>query len=330
MNIEQFLHLAVQDIRHRSIRERWSKAGSVSVRDGVIYSYEEPMAFLDNRIQRWVLSNKNWSQTTSRHQSQIRLSLTSYELSDAIRVVSLPGAGETWTAAHHFDNLNAFIERIEEQIADFDNSRCSVNTRIRALNLARSLNGEITQYRRLFDNPHDGAMDFEGIAAKINDRLPAHAALVPKTRQPADPTGAGKRRAKRLDSWLRGKCDMVLPRTEDHARPVHTEGGWVLETTRGAQVPLAVAPVLWTVSNLALEGKFPALDLIGARQVGHFQLERVNEAGDLVIGCHNIKRAALEKTAQLLGLVKGDLPATVPEDVTQLLTNGVNRYAARF
>lgn len=77
--------------------------------------------------------------------------------------------------------------------------------------------------------------------------------------------------------------------------------GDVIETSRGARVPAAVAPMLWTMVQRVRMGhvfEFPAL----GQRIGDFALRDITNEGDLIIGCHHIRFSELDRMAGLLGL----------------------------
>lgn len=93
-------------------------------------------------------------------------------------------------------------------------------------------------------------------------------------------------------------------------RPPHDAGpllrlsadGRAIETSWGAHVPLAVAPLLWRLCNKARKASEPiAFRGDDAPRIGHFRLECVHAHGGITVGCHEIAWSELAYIAERLG-----------------------------
>jgi hypothetical protein len=77
-----------------------------------------------------------------------------------------------------------------------------------------------------------------------------------------------------------------------------------IETSRGARVPLAVAPGLWRMVKSVHAGTAWSGPL-GFR-VGNYTLDEVKSDGSLVIGCHALPYEELALLAKQLGYVQSE------------------------
>lgn len=322
MKTKEFLHQAVNAARYgRDLRDR---CGNVSSRGGVIYSYAEPMAFKDQQLQRWILSGRSWSLTTSRHQGYIRQSLTETELLSALTVYALPGEGCSWSAADHAQNVVWYNDTMEALLREFDNKAFGKTRRMGAYKEACALLRMHRDYARLFNltKPSGECLTVrEDEANELLQRVVKTSAATDADRE--------ARREKNLESWLMGKRKQppAMAGYSDYARPEElADRGWSLVTNRGALVPLAAAPVVWAMSNAAVAGRRVDIDKAGARRIGVFTLDRVDADGDVHIGCHIFTRRAIERMAELLGLKEG-VAANIPDNIKALLQNGAKRCA---
>lgn len=107
--------------------------------------------------------------------------------------------------------------------------------------------------------------------------------------------------AQRIADWREGGPE--LPYTLRDIGPLLRVRGEVIETSHGARVPASIAPRLWGMVKLARAG---AADAITAKHrgmhVGPFTLQTVRADGSLLIGCHDIAFAEIQRAAAALGL----------------------------
>lgn len=73
-----------------------------------------------------------------------------------------------------------------------------------------------------------------------------------------------------------------------------------IETSRGAKVPLSVAPTLW---KMVLRAKAKHNDYTPGIELGHYKLNKISSEGDITVGCHFIKFRELERMARKLDYV---------------------------
>lgn len=106
--------------------------------------------------------------------------------------------------------------------------------------------------------------------------------------------------ARALESWRRGERGNVPDDLHEMRQTAFLRvRGDDIETSRGARVPLSVAPMLWRVVRGAHAGR-DMREAIGSR-VGLYRLDDVCTDGSLVIGCHRIAYDELHAMACRLG-----------------------------
>lgn len=84
--------------------------------------------------------------------------------------------------------------------------------------------------------------------------------------------------------------------------------GEQIETSLGARVPLAAAPMVWLLVQREKEKGGREFSHIGAAsriRIGDYPIDRIEANGDLHAGCHHIQYAELERMARQLGLIEG-------------------------
>lgn len=83
--------------------------------------------------------------------------------------------------------------------------------------------------------------------------------------------------------------------------------GSTIETSRGADVPVSVAPMVWRAVNAARDaGETVTFPRESAPRLGHFTLDRIETNGDIVAGCHVIRYAELYGIAKTLGYINAE------------------------
>jgi hypothetical protein len=77
-----------------------------------------------------------------------------------------------------------------------------------------------------------------------------------------------------------------------------------IETSMGARIPLAAAPMVWNLVQRAIDGAngFEPTRALGRLKIGDYPLDRIDGDGTLHAGCHAIPYSELELMARRLGL----------------------------
>lgn len=77
--------------------------------------------------------------------------------------------------------------------------------------------------------------------------------------------------------------------------------GEEIETSQGARIPLAAAPMVWNIVQRALGKGYMPVGLGGVK-IGDYPLTRIEADGTLVAGCHKIPHSELRSMARQLNL----------------------------
>jgi hypothetical protein len=85
--------------------------------------------------------------------------------------------------------------------------------------------------------------------------------------------------------------------------PMLRVNGEDIETSLGARIPLAAAPMVWNLVQRAIgHGGFEPSHALGRLKLGDYPLDRIDADGTLRAGCHVIPYSELEVMARRLGL----------------------------
>lgn len=105
----------------------------------------------------------------------------------------------------------------------------------------------------------------------------------------------------RRTSWRMGETGYFSHNSRTpHGGVMLRVNGEQIETSQGARLPLAAAPMVWQMVNRALgKGYTPGLK---APSIGGYPLTRIDPDGTLVVGCHSIPYSELRSMARALNL----------------------------
>ena len=111
-----------------------------------------------------------------------------------------------------------------------------------------------------------------------------------------------RKKQEAVDKWVRGETDQ---------RPYHTMNGEVrlrvkgdvVETTMGAQVPLTHAVKAFKAIKTCHDKKKTFETNGRTIRLGNFRIDRIDEEGNVVAGCHHIKWSEIERVAKLQGII---------------------------
>lgn len=126
---------------------------------------------------------------------------------------------------------------------------------------------------------------------------------------------AGRRLADKVEAWRNfGDANSweirnapVALRLDVHRTPAYPiNGQQVVETSRGARIPAEDAKRLWPVIQRCMTGE---RDYEVGMELGGYRLTKIRRDGSIVVGCHDIAFAEIERIARQLGLLE---PSEVP------------------
>lgn len=264
-----------------------AKYGNVSYDGPVLYSYAEPIGLLlpGNRV---LISNRQFSMTTSSHQSAAR------SATNQMRVCYAPYL----TGRMHEHNHDYWERRAEDAIVELQlHPRRKKSVADRIASAVSSYNA----YREFFE------LDWPEMTSDEMRKL------VEETAKQRHEEAVQLAERQRIAFELREKEeaeDLLLWREHATDRYGFTKtalrlslDGSEIETTRGARVPVDVAGRLWkAVTSCRAHGKHwvPQVEF----KVGYYRLTRIESDGTLVIGCHTIPYDELVLMAHKLKLTE--------------------------
>jgi len=111
-------------------------------------------------------------------------------------------------------------------------------------------------------------------------------------------------RRKRLREYKRAGFDIPKPRRAFRLETVLLRvNGDEIETSQGARIPLAAAPLVWAaVQRIVGRGIAYTPEGLGGMKIGDYAVREIRTDGTLIVGCHKIPHAELQLMAQRLGL----------------------------
>lgn len=274
----------------REIYHLWANETQARARNGTdTVSFAGPNAFsyraVIGRIVRnakgeraYLVSNRQWSVTTSGHQSMLRSAIPQDE--PVFHLADIPHFADSDLA--HDDVLADYARRIEETIGRLNRATKRGDWHLSDL---RELKAEADLYCAFYGltAPFDG----QSVEALIAERGPqlAQAAKERAARERELTRQKKIKLAGEADAWRAGQIsrtyypDTLLRITAD---------GREVETSRGARVPL-------TAAQVAYRALAAGVDITG-QPIGYFRVSRVTPT-QLTIGCHVISRKEIDRLA---------------------------------
>lgn len=262
-----------------------TRCGNLSVRDGVLYSYNQPIA---NRIGEDVfITSKTWSKTTSRH-TGIASDATSNR-----RRICVPNIIDPGEQGRAEANMKHLKEVVDSSKLAYERARTLSTQKL--VSYKRSLQ-ELLNFMH-FTN-HDAV---EGVVLTLENVREQAYKVEAKIRE-----SHAKQEAKRVQKWLDGARDVRLTTSVDAEGFVHLRALTAsddenkpveVETSRGARVPWSDAVRLFRLARKALEtgtSFVPAVTI----DVGGYRLNEIEPSGNVTVGCHKISFASMDAIAR--------------------------------
>lgn len=272
-------------------RQAEGRGSNFYFRDSTIYSYggHFPIARFE-RPDVVLFTTGSYSQSTCKHLNYTRRALHGLP----VRVFNVPYVQGT----RHADNVADYATRYTAALEKAGRARRYADMHYRD---AIALREEHAAYCELF------APDVAPLA-EVSPELVREAAERSRERAKRDRVAreerdraakiamsadvAAWRNGERRDLWQWHSCggETLLRLSRD---------GSTIQTSRGAEVPVSVAPRLWAIVQAARHG----VDVSAAygRHIGHFTLNRVERTGAVTIGCHTLLYVELSRMADALG-----------------------------
>lgn len=285
----------------------------------VLYSYSTTIAELvtlaDGRVVA-LIGLETYSVTTAQHVGDARGAVRHLP---RFGVRFLPSASGRAPRVNHGDdmhvaNLEDYRQRITGLLARARRAR--VNGAF-LTGEAEALAAEAVRYARAFGLPVPAeAEGIEGALAALAPVLAAAEQRHAEERARADARRIAEARerdaqnAARLEEWKAG-ARVYAPRTEVcHVRVSPTDSA-VLETSWGAEVPLAAAILVFRRADKARRDGVAEVFAPGeGLRVGpNFRVDRIEADGTIRAGCHVIRFEEAEPVARALGVLRDQVHA---------------------
>lgn len=286
MNSREVFHLWAAQSRPRA------KSGNVSFDGPVMFSYAAPIGYIlgDDRV---MLSDQKFSVTTSCHQSK-----AAYAVHHMRRVYApvLPHREGQNLDLVHVQNDRAWMEQVERLRKEYQ--------------AYKRLRSRLSEIETILAQ-RDAYSEFFGLGwtrpsmDELDKRLEVEALRMrewAKTIQRQDKERAEARareQAEALVDW-RNNVERRYPHFEVTALRLSADKT-TIETSRGASVPVEVAPWLWRAATRCKSNGIEYTPENSERQVGDYKLTMIHPDGTLVVGCHTIPFSELELIAGQLG-----------------------------
>lgn len=277
----------------QSQSEGRNSGGSLYFRDSMIFSYRDsaPLArFVEHKGRRAVLHTiESYSITTSGHQSRVRRAVHGVPAFNVLHVIE----------TRHADNMANYKARLDAAILRA--ARANGNGAEYRMNEAIALANEANGYAEFFGLRTRLPVPEWTDEFKAKARARATAATARKAAQTRE-----RDKAQRLawqeaaDMWLACHPDARLP--FNFPDTLLRINGDLVQTSKGAEVPLEHARRLWPIIERVRQSGTPYVRNGHTEHVGHFAVDRIDTSGDLTIGCHRIKFDQVQRIARELGL----------------------------
>lgn len=308
---------------HQTQEDARNPQGNLYFRGSTIYSYRDswPLARIYTRKdgRRLVLTNADrYSVTTAQHQSAVN------RAAGHLPQIAVPHVDDA-DQGRHSDNL-AYLEK--EQARKLEKAgRVMTERGVACLaESAAELHKAMVDYLSFFgirrkcppllsfaaaferarriENPDPKALDARERARAARKQAEyARQRLAEIDREIGAPDWRGM--AMRTDWRLDGAFNAGLGFWYRDQPPMLRVNGEQIETSQGARIPLAAAPIVWRIYQEAIAAggrEFRHVGRASEVQIGDYPLDRIEADGTLVAGCHRIPASEIRSMARQLGL----------------------------
>jgi hypothetical protein len=268
---------------------------TVYFRGELIYSYGSHFC-MARRLPGGVVveTNRTYSPTTNRHQREVW---------NAVRHMTLVYCERPEQDAAY--NMKVAREEVERLLESAKRPRIHgktrVNLRAAALAHAQQANAYLDALplaERGVQTPIDTS-NLEGVAAELAAMREAEERLKAEERN--------KRLLKACEDmhlWRAGELNGTYGLHElAVALRLHGE---VIQTSYGAEIPVADALMLWPVIQRVMRGDKAYTP---GMPIGHYRLTQIRTDGSIKVGCHDIAYGEIERMAVALGLIEQETAA---------------------
>lgn len=226
------------------------------------------------------LSNTSYSMTTNRHQSELR------QACRHLNTIYVPYPDDLHGSARVVNNnVAALLKKASTAKAKKDSYLGDALRQIKDFNTFAEWNNSTFR----IPEPVTDSEALKAIAVAVKAETAKRNAAI-KERARLDALG----NAEKLSEWRKGS-NVYLPHNLAVALRVNGDD---VETSKGARIPVSECPLIWAMVNRKKEW-------LPRQAIGVYQLTRIEDNGDIVIGCHDIAFSELEYIAGVLGLSEG-------------------------
>lgn len=293
-------------------QERAQGNGSISFTGTVLYSYAAAIGNLvtaPNGERVALLISRTWSVTTSSHQSAARSAVSH------LTNFTVPNIGAYHANVDHGANLEYLTKNFQENVRASYRKRTF--TEWAHSSLVEQANN-ITAYARVFTL--DGAPSAQDMTDQLNALAAFHDTPDKRAKRALRQANTEAEKAAqklavdaaraaaqiKITEWRAGLRNDIpgAYRTDDNGGALIRIRGDVLETSRGAEVPLEHAKRLFK-RLIACREAGQEWHRNGATiHVGHFQVDHINADGSFVAGCHRFSWPEIERAAITAGVLE--------------------------
>jgi hypothetical protein len=300
--------------------------GNLYFRGDTIYSYRDswPLARIYRKADAvLVLTNSGrYSVTTAGQQSAVNQAVR--HLERVAVPIPAPGYGHKFTKDEHARNLAHLMDTADEHTRKAGRAMTEANARWEVARARESL-AAAGAYMKFFGIRRKAPAMPEAVWAAALARAARIANPDPASLDKRERASAARRAAKLVrdqraaelrtlhDAARRSNWRLFGAFGMDHYRapgPVmlrqcETSLEECIETSAGARIPLAAAPMVWNLVERAVRaGGWDSVNLrqVRAVRVGDYPLDRIDADGTLHAGCHTIPYSELSSMARALGL----------------------------
>lgn len=222
------------------------------------------------------LSSSTWSVTTTQHQSDLR------QACKHLTCIYVPDPDSVNTSYQQVKiNVAQLLKKASTAKAKRDSYLGAALHQIEHFNTFAEWNNSELR----IDSPVTDADALKAIAVAVKqENAKRNAAL--KERARLDALG----NAEKLAEWRKGSA-VYLPYSQAVALRIN---GDVIETSKGARIPVSECPLIWSMVNRKKEWT-------PRQAIGVYQLTKIRADGSIVVGCHDIPFSELKIIALQLG-----------------------------
>jgi len=282
---------------HQIESEAKTANGSLSFNGNELVSYSTPIGRIINNIV--LLSYENYSVTTARHLSKAR-SATSH-----LKQYFVPDVGsKSWKKdcykieINHSDNLKFFKDQVSHLI--LKSSRATIYKSSyynQAIEMLNNYNNYLIDFKIKRKPLNIDDYDVQAIKERANKERKKEKAKEAKKQREIIKANEENRK-----QWLNGLTNHFNAAYNQPILLRMNNEKETIETSRGANIPLKFAPLLWKLITRTIKNKKPwTKDHNHSFHVGYYTLDHIDIKGNIKVGCHNINYSELKKIAKLLG-----------------------------